>query len=97
MKYGLMLNDMREPNIENIQCVKVATNKQELIDWYNSQLADKGWRDGNWYKVFKQGSQLEWANPVSNFDTENDYWGGIWTFKDEAPDEAILQFALGKG
>jgi len=94
MKYGLMLNDMRESNIENIQCVKVSSNKQELADWYNSQLAESGWEDGRWHKVFKQGSQLEWANPAHSLETENDYWGGIWTFKDEASDEAILQFAL---
>ena len=88
---------MREPNIENIRCVKVSQNKQELIDWCNSLLAEKPYEtDDRWGKVFKQGSELEWFNPVGNLEIENDFFGGIWTFKDEAPDEEILQYALRK-
>lgn len=96
MKYGLMLNDMRASNIENIQCVKVSQDKQELIDWYKSQLAESPWSDGRWGKRFKKGSELEWFNGVYDLEKENDYFGGIYTFKDEAPDDAILNFRLSK-
>lgn len=96
MKYGLVLNDMRSSNIENIECVKVSNNRQELVDWYKEQLADTPYRDENWDKVFKKGSQLEWYNPTNNIEVDNDYWGGIYTFKDEASDEDILQFRLSK-
>ena len=96
MKYALMLNDMREPNIENLHCVKVSRDKQELIDWYKSQLAEESWIDGKWHKSFKKDSELEWLNPVSNLELENDYWGGVWSFQEDIPDEAILQFELHK-
>jgi hypothetical protein len=82
MKYALLLNDMRQPNIENIQVVKVADTKQELVDWYNAQLAGEPWHDGRWHKSFKSGSELEWYNPHGNLDIENDYWGGTWQVND---------------
>jgi hypothetical protein len=91
-----MLNDMREPNIENVQCVKVSSNKDELINWYKSQLSEKPWSDGRWGKSFKQGTQLEWFNSIHDIDKENDYFGGIYTFNDEVPEEVLLSFALRK-
>jgi hypothetical protein len=84
MKYGLLLNDMRQPNIENIAIVKISDNRQELIDWYTAQLAEKPYQDGRWGKVFKPGSDLEWYNPVHDLGRNNDYWGGIWEVKDDA-------------
>jgi hypothetical protein len=83
-KYALLLNNMQSPNIENISIVKIADTKQELIDWYESQEADKGWTDGQWHKHFKKGSDLEWFNPIHNLEVENDYWGGIWVVNDNA-------------
>jgi hypothetical protein len=95
MKYALVLNDMRSPNVENISTVKMSQDKQELIDWYNSQLTDP-WKDGRWGKSFKKDSQLEWYNPVHDITRENDYWGGIYTFDDDVTDESILNFGLYK-
>lgn len=96
MKYALLLNDMRSPNIENIKVVKVSNNKQELIDWYNSQLTTP-YGDGRWGKSFKKESELEWFNPAHELEKrENDYWGGIWTFGENIPDENILQFSICK-
>jgi len=95
MKYGLMLNDMRSSNIENLHCVKVSRSRQELVDFYNSELAEKPWTDGQWHKIFKQGSILEWCNSA-DLEEDNDYWGGVYTFREEAPDEAILEFSLSK-
>ena len=95
MKYALVLNDMRESNVENIHAVKISTNKQELVDWYNAQKVEP-YHDGRWGKTFKQGSELEWFNPVYDLNIENDYWGGIYTFTDQASDEEIMQFNLRK-
>ncbi len=95
MKYGLMLNDMRQPNIENLECVKVSSNKQELVNFYKEHLAEKPYSDGQWRKIFKKNSPLEWFNNA-NLEKENDYFGGIYTFEDEAPNEAIMGFKLYK-
>lgn len=83
-KYALLLNDMRSSNIENIKIVKTADTRQELIDYYNGELADKQWSDKNWGKVFKKGSSLEWYNPVYDLMVDNDYWGGVWAIPDNA-------------
>jgi hypothetical protein len=53
MKYALLLNDMRWPNIENIAIVKLSDSRDDLIEWYKAQLADKPWRDGQWAKFTK--------------------------------------------
>lgn len=87
-KYALLLNDMRSPNVENISIVKISDNKQNLIDWYKSQLADKPYTDPGephaWGKVFKKGSELEWYNGVHDLEITNDYWGGIWVVGDDS-------------
>lgn len=82
MKYALLLNDMRMANIENINIVKISSNKQDLIDWYRDQEADKNWKDGRWGKHFKKDSELEWFNQVFCFKKLNDYFGGIWEVGD---------------
>ena len=92
MKYALVLNDMRSSNVENIISVKFSKDKQELIDWYNNKLC-KPYRDENWGKTFKKGSELEWFN-AGDIEKENSYWGGIYTFNDDAPDEYLANFAL---
>jgi len=76
--------------------VKVSTNRQELVDWVESLKVPSYSEDG-WQKSFQKGSELEWYNPPHNLEKDNDFWGGIYTFKDEAPDEAIMDFALIKG
>lgn len=45
MIFALMLNDMREPNIENIQIVKTAETAEDLIGWHHAQIADEPWFD----------------------------------------------------
>ena len=93
MKYGLLLNDMRWPNVENIAIVRLADDRQELEDWYKSQLADKPYTDGRWGKVFTPGSELEWYNGAYNLIQTNEYWGGIW----EVDDTAEIGYGLSKG
>lgn len=81
--YALMLNDMREPNIENIRTVKVADSREELINWYNERfVGEYQIRDGRWCKSFELGSELEWFNPVS-WDAllHGDYFGGVMSFE----------------
>jgi hypothetical protein len=92
MKYALLLNDMRSPNIENISVIRVSDDKQELIDWYKEQEAEQPWRDGKWGKHFKKGSELEWCNPC-NLDLINDYFGGIWVVNNDV----CVGYALTKG
>jgi hypothetical protein len=93
MKYALLLNDMRWPNIENIAIVKLSDSRDDLIEWYKAQLADKPWRDGQWGKIHKAGSELEWYNSAGGLALNNDYWGGIW----EVPDDAEVGMGLVKG
>jgi hypothetical protein len=93
MKYALLLNDMRWPNVENIAIVTISDNRQELVDWYTAQLAEKPYQDGQWGKAFKPGSDLEWFNPVHDLNVDNDYWGGIW----QVPDDAAVGMGLTKG
>lgn len=85
-KYGLLMNKMTSPNIENLHLVKVADSPDELKGWYEAQKQEP-WRDGHWGKTWPKGSELEWFNPVHNLDKLNEYWGGIW----EVPDEAETQ------
>ena len=92
MKYALLLNNMLQPNIENINIVKISENKEELVDWYKSFLTEP-YQDGKWGKTFKRGSPLEWFNPVYNLDKLNDFWGGIW----EVNDKAEIGMGLSKG
>lgn len=92
MKYGLLLNDMRSPNIENISIVRLADTAKELRDWYQAQLG-RPWTDGQWGKSFTKGSELEWFNPVASIDVLDDYWGGIWN----VPEDAQIGMGLRKG
>ena len=80
--YALLLNDMREPNIENIQVVRTDDDPEVLAGWHNDQLAAEPWRDGRWGKAFRPGSDLEWFNPHPDLTKLNEWWGGIW----ECPD-----------
>jgi hypothetical protein len=83
--YALLLNDMRSPNIENIEVVRTAAAPDELIGWVTGQAAEQPWRDGHWNKFFRQGSELEWFNPPFSLGLLNDYMGGIWEVPDDTP------------
>lgn len=63
--FVLIMNDMREPNVENVRAVKVAENRQELVDFYFGELSES-YNDGKWGKAFKKGGPLEWYNPVGD-------------------------------
>jgi hypothetical protein len=82
VRYALVLNDMRSPNVENVAVVRLADTREELVAWYAEQLAPEPYRDETWGKAFLRGSDLEWMNPVHDLALENDYWGGIWTVPD---------------
>lgn len=71
--YKLILNDMRSPKIEMSEIVALSTDYQKLVDWYTSQIAPEGWRDGQWYKSFAEGSPLEWYNPASSLELNANY------------------------
>ena len=64
--YKLLLNPM-PANFEKVNMVAIAYDKQQLMDWYES-LKVEPYKDGNWHKVFKQGSKLEWSNPIEYSD-----------------------------
>lgn len=95
--FALLLNDMREPHIENLQIVKIEMSRKPLLDWYRD-LAVQPYtdpKDGktgagglttSWKKYFRRGSELEWFNPNESMgrDVLNDYWGGIWLLPKEA-------------
>lgn len=97
VKYALMLNDMRSSNIENLHCVKVSSNRDELVEFHKNELATEGWRDENWWKEFKKGSVLEWCNPARDLLPEADnYFGGIYEIDDRYSDEEIMNWHLYK-
>jgi hypothetical protein len=91
MKYALLLNDMRQPNIENIDVVRTASTIGELEDYYDSHLQEE-WVDGPYHKSFTKGSEFEWYNPIHDIKKLNDYWGGIW----EVPDQVQVREGLRK-
>ena len=58
----LQLNPMTD-RAEEVRPVAVADTPQALVDFLEAQTAPEPYRDGNYYKVFRQGSVLEWYNP----------------------------------
>ncbi len=86
--YRLLLNPMRGKT-EGIELVAVAYDKQNLIEWYNSQKAEKLIEDvgtpsfkchgdsHTWHKTFKIGSPLEWFNPIDVNQEPNYHGHGI--------------------
>ena len=85
--YCLILNDMRSSNIENKRYIACSFEKEILEKLLESEKADSPYRDGNWYKIYKKDSVLEWCNEASEF------WGqGIkeeWIEYDFNPEEAV--------
>jgi len=90
--YALILNNMTEPNIENVEVVKAGNTRQELVDFYKKHLAKKAWRDDKWGKAFKKDSPLEWFNPVYNIESgDKSHFGeGI----QEVPENITLENAV---
>jgi hypothetical protein len=58
----LQLNPMTA-NAERVVPVACAETRQQLEAFMNEQTAPEPYRDGQWGKVFRQGSTLEWFNP----------------------------------
>jgi hypothetical protein len=92
--YALLLNDMRESHIENIQIVRLARVRKDILDWYG-EMACEPYTDVKafslsekdvWRKYFRRGSELEWFNPDHSVGKNvlNDEWGGIWLMPQEA-------------
>lgn len=86
---------MRSPNIENLECFKVSLDREELVKFYKENIAEKPYSKDGWHKIFKEGSPLEWCNS-GNVEKDNDFFGGIYTFRLEIPDEIIMGTALTK-
>ncbi len=54
-------------NAENSAPVARAETREALESFVESEMANEGYRDGSWYKTFKQGSPLEMYNsPTEN-------------------------------
>jgi hypothetical protein len=76
--YKLVLNRMTSAKIEYGDIVLLSDDKERLISYYESQKCEP-YRDANWSKSFKQGSPLEWYNPVYNIPTIDECFGhGIY-------------------
>lgn len=92
--YTLVLNDMRSAKIENLTLTPyIATEMEVLEEWVESQMSDGKWQDGNWSKVFKKGSELEWFNRPSDLDGLNNEFGeGIrWEWVEQEQLEILLE------
>ena len=60
--YTLALNPMAG-RAEERRIVALSGDYDRLVAWYRDQMVPE-WRDGQWYKYFRQGSPLEWFNPA---------------------------------
>ena len=77
--YKLILNPMRG-HTEDASMVAISYEEQKLIDWYNEQVDNEGYVDEGtpsfdchgdshkWHKTFKKGSELEWFNPIGEWE-----------------------------
>ena len=71
--YKLIMNRVTH-RVEDCSIVAISGERENLVNWYKSQLAEQPWIDSlSYYKVFKEGSDLEWFNPV-DLDSV-DHWG----------------------
>ena len=97
MKYVLKANDMRSSNIENTQPVAVSDDKQRLIDYIKDQLHGikpdgefGSWKDGQWGKVFKAGSPLEWFNIPFGIPRNTNEWT-LEAFNPDSMGQGIME------
>jgi hypothetical protein len=78
--WGLVLNPMTA-NAERGNLKAASLTREELVGWVRGELADEPYNDGNWRKVFKANSPLEWYNLPIGHGIEaldgpsNDTWG----------------------
>lgn len=86
--YVLMLNDMRASNIENLTAVKASANRQELVDFYETEKVPSYRTDERWVKGFRQGGPLEWFNS-GDVEEDNAYFGGIYVLDNFEPESAM--------
>lgn len=76
--FVLLLNDMRSAKVEMVAPVARSESRDELMAFMSRHTVEP-YRDGRWYKTFRQGSILEWFNTMDCFGriedmgTENDW------------------------
>lgn len=61
--YVLVLNTFGAA--EDREIVAVSDDYDRLVNWYNDQFAEEGYREDGWYKTFKKGSLIEYNNPCA--------------------------------
>jgi len=71
------MNKMTFPKIEMTELVVLATDRQVLKDYVEEQKAPEHWRDGQWGKMFKKGSPLEWYNAPHSLDEMSIWNDGV--------------------
>lgn len=86
--YTLTLNPIMN-RAEDRRVVALSSDYDRLIAWYRDQMVPE-WRDGQWYKYFRQGSPLEWYNPPRTLElNELQPWGhgiaDVWINADGWP------------
>lgn len=71
--YVLCMNPI-SGRAEDVAAVAACSDYQRLVQWYNDQRCEM-WRDDWMNKQFKQGSSLEYYNPIWSTELNpNDYW-----------------------
>lgn len=75
--YSLHMNNMMSPKIEITEMVVVATDLDALKKYVEDQKAPEHWRDGQWSKVFKKDSPLEWYNAPGSLDEMSPFNDGV--------------------
>lgn len=88
--YTLVLNDMRSTNIEIGTLTKhIAYSKQDMVAFIRGEAGS--WKDGNWGKSFKKGSELEWFNGLANAEERDTFGHGInWQWISDTTLEELL-------
>lgn len=74
----LVLNNMTG-RMEERRVVCISQSTDDIINWYKSQLADKPYVDDRYHKTFKQGSPLEYMNPITDFSQPTEWGHGIFS------------------
>jgi len=72
--WRLYLNRMTAPKIEMGEIAAWSTDRNRLIEFYNSQKVEP-YTDGRWAKCFAKDGPLEWFNPMGKDDGEPDFFG----------------------
>lgn len=94
--YLLVLNDMRSSNIELVHIVVISYERNNILNFYQSQREDWSHTLANYTysKSFKAGSQLEWYNRMTNEETGD--CGGYEGIIEYLCDEVELNLMLSK-